>query len=122
MNVGNICHKPSCVNCIHMHRVGGGNFKCCEPTMNPNGNIMSIQLAFNNTCKKYVYDEEPVKVTRDSGYSKLKLISPENRKKARKNAHNPNIVTGKYRLKDLFAKRGIVVIPEKMTLWYQFTE
>lgn len=70
----------------------------------------------------FSYDEEPVKVTRDSGYSKLKLISPENRKKARKNAHNPNIVTGKYRLKDLFAKRDIVVIPEKMTLWYQFTE
>lgn len=29
----------------------------------------------------FSYDEEPVKVTRDSGYSKLKLISPENRKK-----------------------------------------
>ena len=61
MNLGNISYKPSCVNCVHMFRVGGGNFKCCEPTINPKGNLMSIQLAFNNTCKKYEYDEEPVK-------------------------------------------------------------
>lgn len=70
----------------------------------------------------FQYDGEPVRVTRDSGYSKLKLISPENRKKARERVYNPNIVTGKYRLKELFAKRGIVVIPERMTMWYRFTE
>ena len=66
------------------------------------------------------YEEEPIKVTRDSGYSKIKLISLENRQKAYENVCNPNIVTGRYRLKELFAKIGIVVIPEKMTMWYQF--
>lgn len=68
------------------------------------------------------YDEEPVMVTRDSGYSKLKLISPENRKKARERVLNPDTVTGKYRLKKLFGEIGIVVIPERMTMWYPFTE
>ena len=71
---------------------------------------------------KFNYGEEPVRVTRDSGYSKLKLISPKNRQRARERVENPNVVTGRYRLKKLFAKCGIVVIPEKMTMWYYFTD
>lgn len=71
---------------------------------------------------EFRYDEEPVMVTRDSGYDKLKLISPENRKKARERVLNPDIVTGKYGLKKLFGEIGIVVIPERMTMWYPFTE
>ena len=51
---------------------------------------------------EFHYDEEPVMVTRDSGYDKLKLISPENRKKARERVLNPDIVTGKYGLKKTF--------------------
>ena len=71
---------------------------------------------------EFSYDEEPVRVTRDSGYSKIKLISPENRKAARERVMNPDIVTGRYRLKKLFADLNVVVIPERMTMWYPFTE
>ena len=65
---------------------------------------------------------EPTQVTRDAGFSKLESISPENQRKIKERIKNPNIVTGKYKLKELFAKRGIVVIPERMTMWYRFTE
>lgn len=68
-------------------------------------------------CRK-----DPVYISRDAGYSKLKLISPENRKAARERVMNQDIVTGKYRLKELFGEIGIVVIPERMTMWYPFTE
>lgn len=71
---------------------------------------------------EFSYDEKPVKVTIDSGYSKVKLISPENRKEARERVLNPNIVTGRYKLKKLFANLDVVVIPDRMTMWYAFTE
>lgn len=68
-------------------------------------------------CRK-----NPIRVTRDAGISKLDLISPENRKKARERVLDPNIVTGKYKLKELLGEMGIVVHPERMTNWYQFTD
>lgn len=70
----------------------------------------------------FQYDEEPVRVTRDSGYSKTELLSSENIRKSQERIENPNIVTGKYKLKELFADLGIVVIPERMTNWYAFTD
>lgn len=72
--------------------------------------------------KKYDDMGEPTMVTRDAGYSKIKSISSENRIKIKERINNPDIRTGKYRLKKLFAKRGIVVIPEKMTIWYHFID
>ena len=71
---------------------------------------------------EYMDMGEPTRITRDAGFSKLESISPENQRKIKQRIENPNIVTGKYKLKELFAKRGIVVIPERMTMWYQFTE
>lgn len=71
---------------------------------------------------KYHYDEKPVRVTKDSGYSKVELLSPENRRKARERVKDPNYVNVKYKLKEFFAEIGIVVIPEKMTMWYLFNE
>ena len=71
---------------------------------------------------RFQYGEEPIKVCRDCGFNLLEMFAPENRKKARERVNNPNEVTGKYRLKELLAKIGIVVYPERMTMWYQFTE
>lgn len=68
------------------------------------------------------YDErgEPTRVTRDAGISKRELISPENRNKARERALDPNVVTGKYKLKELLGEMGIIVHPERMTNWYAY--
>ena len=61
-------------------------------------------------CRK-----NPVYVTRDAGYKKAQFLSSENRENAKKRVLNPNIVTGKHKLKELFAKRGIVLNPDEMT-------
>lgn len=68
------------------------------------------------------YDEEPVHVIKDNGFDKLKLISPENRRKARERMNDPNCVSGNHMLKELFAEIGIVVHPERMTNWYAYTK
>ena len=62
----------------------------------------------------------PVHVSRDAGYSKIESISPENRRKAKDKMDNPDIVSGNYKLKELFADMGIVVHPERMTNWYPY--
>ena len=49
----------------------------------------------------FQYEEEPVIVSRDAGYSKIKLLSPENMKKSWERINNPDIVTGRYKLKEL---------------------
>ncbi len=69
---------------------------------------------------KYIGMGEPVRVVRDAGYSKIKSISHENRKKALERVNNPNIVTGNYKLKELYEKIGIIVNPDKMTNWYPY--
>lgn len=66
--------------------------------------------------------EKEIRVTKDVGFDKVKIISPDNRQKVRERVKNPNIVAGRYLLKEIFADVGIIVIPEKMTMWYQFTE
>ena len=71
---------------------------------------------------KFQYGEKPIKVCRDCGPNLLEMLAPENRKKSRERVLDPNIVTGKYKLKELFGEIGIVVYPERMTMWYQFTE
>lgn len=70
----------------------------------------------------YYQGEKKVIVTKDVGFNKSELISPENRQKSRERMNNPNIASGKYKLKEIFADIGITVIPEKMTFWYWFTE
>ena len=62
---------------------------------------------------------EPVLVVRDAGYNKTKLLSQEYRKKVQDKIKNPNIPTGKYKLKELCAKRGIIVNPEAMSFLYE---
>lgn len=62
----------------------------------------------------------PVHVSRDAGYSKIESISPENRQKAKERMDNPDIVSGNYKLKELFADMGVVVHPERMTNWYPY--
>lgn len=62
----------------------------------------------------------PVYVSRDAGYSKIESISPENRRKAKDKMDNPDIVSGNYKLKELFADIGVVVHPERMTNWYPY--
>lgn len=71
---------------------------------------------------KFQYNEEPVIVSRDCGYSIVELFSPENIKKSQERISNRDIPIGKYKLKELFAEMGIIVIPEKMTMWYPFKE
>ena len=66
-------------------------------------------------CRK-----DSVYVSRDAGYSKIESISPENRRKAKDKMDNPDIVSGNYKLKELFADMGIVVHPERMTNWYHY--
>jgi hypothetical protein len=63
----------------------------------------------------FQYEEDPIIVSRDAGYSKTKLLSSENIKKSQERIENPNIVTGNYKLKELLAEVGIIVNPEKMT-------
>ena len=63
---------------------------------------------------------EPVLVVRDRGYSKSKLLSPEYMDKVKKRINDPNIPTGKDRLKELYAKRGIIVNPDAMSFLYRF--
>ena len=55
-------------------------------------------------------------VSRDAGYSKIELISPENIRKSQVRIDNPNVVTGRYKLKELLEEAGIVVNPEALTL------
>lgn len=50
---------------------------------------------------KFHHDEGPVRVSRDAGYSKAKLLSQENIEKSKERINNPDIVTGKYKLKEL---------------------
>ena len=70
----------------------------------------------------FYHDKKEILVTKDVGFDKAKIISPENRQKVRERVNNLNIVTGRYLLKEIFADIDITVIPEKMTMWYQFTE
>ena len=70
----------------------------------------------------FQYKEDSVIVSRDAGYSKIKLLSPENMKKSWERINNPNIVTGRYKLKELLEEVGIVVNPEAMTFWYKHTK
>ncbi len=70
----------------------------------------------------FQYEEEPVIVSRDAGYSKIKLLSPENMKESWERINNPDIVTGRYKLKELLEEVGIVVNPEAMTFWYKHTK
>ena len=70
----------------------------------------------------FQYDEEPIHIVKDNGFNKLELISPENRKKSRERMNDPNYVSHAYRLKELFCEIGIVVIPERMTWLYAFTD
>jgi hypothetical protein len=62
----------------------------------------------------------PVHVSRDAGYSKVKSISPQNRRKAKERMDCPDVVTGNYKLKELYEKIGIIVHPERMTNWYPY--
>lgn len=66
--------------------------------------------------------EKEICVTKDVGFDKANIISPKNRQKIRERVYDSNIITGRYKLKEIFADIGIIVIPEKMTMWYQFTE
>lgn len=61
-----------------------------------------------------------VQISRDGGYSKSKSISSESRKESRERIENPNIVAGRYKLKEIFAEIGIIVNPEEMTYWYKY--
>lgn len=70
----------------------------------------------------YYRGQKAIVVTKDVGFNKTKLISPENRQKAQKRVIDPNIISGRYKLKEIFAEIGISVIPEKMTFLYQFIE
>ena len=71
---------------------------------------------------KFHYDEGPVRVSRDAGYSKAKLLSPENIEKSKKRINDPNIKTGKYKLKELLGEVGIIVHPDAMTYCYKHTK
>lgn len=71
---------------------------------------------------KFCYEEEPVIVSRDAGYSKIELLSLENIRKSEERINNPNITTGRYKLKELLEEVGIVVNPEAMTFWYKHTK
>ena len=71
---------------------------------------------------KFCYEEEPVIVSRDAGSSKIELLSLENIRKSEERINNPNITTGRYKLKELLEEVGIVVNPEAMTFWYKHTK
>ena len=72
--------------------------------------------------EKFKYSGEPIHVIKDNGFSMRELLSPENRKKARERMNDFDYVSEAYLLKDLFGEIGIVVYPERMTMWYKFTE
>jgi hypothetical protein len=69
---------------------------------------------------KFQYEEEPIIVSRDVGYNLAELITPEYRKKAREIVKDPNYVNSKHMLKELYAKRGIIVNPEAMCYLYKY--
>lgn len=71
---------------------------------------------------KYRYNGNPVIVSRDAGYSKIELLSEENIKQSRERIENPDIVTGRYKLKELLEEVGIVVNTEAMTFWYAYSK
>ena len=71
---------------------------------------------------KYCYDDEPIRVSRDAGYSKIKSIAPEFRQKSIERMNNPNIAAGDWGLKEILAEVGIVVNPEKMTHLFKYNE
>lgn len=62
---------------------------------------------------------EPVTVVRDAGYSKLLTLLPKNKLKAKKRVENPNFISGKAGIKELFAEIGITIHPEAMTYLYR---
>ncbi len=62
---------------------------------------------------------EPVYVARDSGYSKLKYLSSENRQKSIERMKNDDRKSSKEFLKEIFGEFGIVVNPEKMSYWHR---
>ena len=64
---------------------------------------------------KFQYDEEPVIVSRDTGYNLVKLLSQEHRKKVSDMVGNQELINSKYKLKEIFAKFGVIVNPEAMT-------
>lgn len=64
---------------------------------------------------KFQYDEEPIIVSRDTGYNLVKLLSPEYRKKASERVVNQGLINSKYKLKEIFAEFGVIVNPEAMT-------
>ena len=68
---------------------------------------------------KFEYEGEPVIVSRDAGYSKVKLLSPENIEKSKQRINNPNIVSGRHKLKEIFAEVGIIMNPDAMTFWFK---
>ena len=70
----------------------------------------------------FQYGEEPIRVIKDNGFNKSELLSPENRLKARKKMEDPNYISEEYRLKEFLGEIGIVVHPERMTIWYAFTK
>ena len=64
---------------------------------------------------KFLDEMEPVIVSRCGGYLIHESLLPENRKKAREKVKDPNCISSKYKLKEIFSKFGIIVNPEAMT-------
>lgn len=64
---------------------------------------------------KFLDEMEPVIVSRCGGYPIYESLIPENRKKAREKVKDPNYISSKYKLKEIFSKFGIIVNPEAMT-------
>ena len=69
---------------------------------------------------KYDGMGEPTRVSRDAGYKIINLLNPENRRKAREKVKNPDYRNSKYKLKELFAKKGIIVNPEAMSYLFRY--
>ena len=69
---------------------------------------------------KFQYDEEPIIVSRDAGYSIAKTLDPENRKKARELVENRDYVNSKCKLKEIFAEFGVIVNPNAMTYLFNY--
>ena len=68
-------------------------------------------------CRK-----NPVYVSRDAGYSKIKSIFPENRKKAKEMKDNGDAISRIDVLTELYSKMRVIVHPERMINWYAFTD
>lgn len=62
---------------------------------------------------------EPVTIVRDAGYSKLLTLLPKNKLKAKKRVENPNFISGKEGIKDIFSEVGIIINPDAMTYLYR---